>query len=285
VGDNALVTHTDLNVITAEINAYKQVVSDSLLEIGERLAKVHDNPEKYGLNGYADWESWCLEKLEMTRSTANKFIQAHKQFGATSRRISVSKIFEMISLPADIDRQEFVEQSHKIPTTGETKTIDEMTTLELRAVKKALREAEAQRELALRDAQILRDTLESIEDKEPEVEIRTEYVEVSDESSEEKLRKYEEMFGDISIYEQGSRRVSNRTEVMSSIQMFSHDTRSLLKKYAYFEQYSREIREMPAGVREEFKSTLEAINNFVVDMAEAVGINSGNIIDAEIIEN
>jgi hypothetical protein len=280
---DVVILSNDINVLTAEINSYKQLAGQSIFEVGKRLKKIRDDKlsERYG-----GWYAW-IKTVEITPQTATRLIQAYEQFGerTASYGLQIGKIFELLSLPKDIDRLGFIETRHTIPATGEKKTVESMTLKELREVKKALKEAEKQRELAVRDAQILRDTLESIEDKEPEVEIRTEYVEVIDETSEEKLRKYEEMFGDISIYEQGSRRVSNRTEVMSSIQMFSHDTRNLLKKYAYFEQYSREIREMPDGVSKEFKSALEALNNFVVDMAEAVGISSGNVIDAEIIEN
>jgi len=47
---------TDINVITAEINAYQQVAGEAIFEIGRRLKGVRDNPEKYGFEGYRDWE-------------------------------------------------------------------------------------------------------------------------------------------------------------------------------------------------------------------------------------
>ncbi|MGN4883467.1 hypothetical protein ACTFST_10935 [Bacillus cereus group sp. MYBK106-1] len=46
----------DINIITTEINAYQRVAGEAIFEIGRRLKEGHDNPKKYGLVGYKDWE-------------------------------------------------------------------------------------------------------------------------------------------------------------------------------------------------------------------------------------
>ncbi|MGQ8946259.1 DUF3102 domain-containing protein [Bacillus altitudinis] len=118
----------DLNIITAEINSYKQVAGQAIFEIGRRLKHVKENDLVHG-----EWIKW-LENMDMDRHDASNV--------GTYPHLSQSKIFQLIFLPSNINKKEFINSSHQIPSTGETKTVDEMTVRELREVKKALKEAE-----------------------------------------------------------------------------------------------------------------------------------------------
>ncbi|MGG0793108.1 DUF3102 domain-containing protein [Brevibacillus laterosporus] len=169
----------DITVLTAEINSYKQIVGQAVFEIGHRLKSVRDakiDSEKVEERTLAEqrealggWIKWLEEHVDFTRMQAHRLIQAFDQFSGVTTSLQTSTIFELIQLPSDIDRAEFVTQSHTIPSTGEIKSVDSMTVRELREVKRALKAeresrelAERQRDEALESAQALRDTIESI---------------------------------------------------------------------------------------------------------------------------
>ena len=77
---------------------------------------------------HGEWESWLLS-IDMPKTNAYEFVRVYEQFAEvrTSEHLTFRKMAEMLSLPVEVDRQQFVEQSHTIPSTQETKTVDEMT--------------------------------------------------------------------------------------------------------------------------------------------------------------
>ncbi|WP_339271470.1 DUF3102 domain-containing protein [Paenibacillus sp. FSL K6-1330] len=135
---NELALSSDLQVITAEINSYKQIAGQSVFEIGKRLKHVKENDMAHGQFG--EW----LESIEFNHSTANKMMKAYEEFGNSESipNLGTAKIFELLSLPESIDRLNFLEQEHVIPSTGESKTANEMTSREFKEVTKALKTAE-----------------------------------------------------------------------------------------------------------------------------------------------
>ncbi|WP_232482532.1 DUF3102 domain-containing protein [Bacillus thuringiensis] len=171
---------SDINVITAEIKSYQQIAGQSIFEIGRRLKYVKENDLVRG-----EFGGWLKNNFDMNKRTAQRFIQAFEQLGntMTSSHLHSGKIFEIISLPQEIDRKQFIEEPHMIPSTGEEKTVDEMTVRELREVKKALKEkdkllhqetekrklAEQETFAARKSEQLTRKQYEELEGQEPQI--------------------------------------------------------------------------------------------------------------------
>lgn len=237
----------DINVITAEINSYKQIAGNAIFEIGKRLKHVKESKMAERHGGWTDW----LRHIEMDRAEAHRFITVATELGGsnveTFHRLGLAALNLIATLPP-----EQREQPHMIPSTGKTKTVDEMTVRELQEVKKALKEAEARRELAEKEADILRDTLESIEDAEPET--ITEYVEVSDESTKTELEAYKRRFGE--LIDDGS--VVTKRE----------STEDRKKLYAQFVSELRKVRTNFSSIAFDAKEFLDFVSSDVETNAE-----------------
>src|SRR5690625_719899 len=165
---NELELSNDLNVITAEINSYKQVAGQAIFEIGKRLKHVKENDLVHGEIG-----GW-LESIEMSHTHANRFMKVYEELPDSKithvGKIGLRALYEIATLP-----QEEREKEHTL-SSGETKTPDEMTVRELQEVKRknkhleqAKQQAEAQAQQAQKSEEIALKRLEEAEEKEPEV--------------------------------------------------------------------------------------------------------------------
>src|SRR5690625_3620150 len=133
---------TDINTITAEINAYQRVAGEAIFEIGRRLKGVRDKPEEYGFEGYRDWERWCENELNMKRAHANRFIRVFERFGLESPGIPVSTSITVTYLLTSFTDEE-LEQEYELPS-GEIKKPTEMSRREIEELKANLRKAKQQ---------------------------------------------------------------------------------------------------------------------------------------------
>lgn len=164
---NEVALSDDLNVITAEINSYKQVAGQAIFEIGKRLKHVKENDLVHG-----EFGKW-LEGIGMTHQHANRYMKVVDELGDTNYtsmfNLGVSALYQIATMPED-ER----EKKHDLPN-GETKTVDEMTLRELEELKRQIKQekkdkqqAETQAEQARRSEQIMQKQLEEMENQGPE---------------------------------------------------------------------------------------------------------------------
>src|SRR5690625_588868 len=150
----------DINVITAEINAYQRVAGEAIFEIGRRLKHVKENDLAHG-----EWSKWCEVEVGIDRSTGNKFIRVYEELAenvGTYPRLGLRALYEIATLPPD------EREAEHTTSKGETKTPDEMTVRELRELKRQLKAEQEERErleqeneeLANREPEVIREYIE-----------------------------------------------------------------------------------------------------------------------------
>lgn len=128
----------DVGVIETEINSFKRTERNAVFEIGRRLKHVKDNDLIHG-----QFTKW-VEGLGYNKRTAQRYMKVYEKFGnmEAAFNLPVSKLFEMLTLPDEVETSSFILDKHEIPDKGETKTVVEMTRDELRSVIKDMRKPE-----------------------------------------------------------------------------------------------------------------------------------------------
>ena len=128
----------DIDVITEEINFYKQQAGIAILEIGKRLVEA-----KAQLS-HGEWLPWLEKKVEFSERSAQQYIRLWKEYGksATVADLGVRKALVLLALP-ESEREDFAGERHDV--NGEEKTVSDMTVKEL---EKAIAERNTAREEA-----------------------------------------------------------------------------------------------------------------------------------------
>ena len=114
---NEFALSSDINVITAEINSYKQIAGQSIWEIGRRLNYVKENDLAHG--EFGDW----LNSVGINHPEANRMMKVAKEIpnSSTLTNLGTTALYLITTLPEE-ERTKQHETSK-----GEIKTPDEMT--------------------------------------------------------------------------------------------------------------------------------------------------------------
>lgn len=149
---NEVSLSTDLNVLTAEINSYKQIAGQSIWEIGRRLNYVKENDLARG-----EFSKW-LKKIGINHPEANRMMRVAKELpnSSTLTNLGSTALYLIATLPEEERTKEHVTEK------GETKTPDEMTVRELEKLKKEI----YRKDQELND---LKNTVSNLKQQEPQV--------------------------------------------------------------------------------------------------------------------
>lgn len=267
----ATFNYEELDLSTASFlrkkeNNMREIVGKAYTDLGRELKEAKDRLAK---TGYGCFESW-IDSIGMRRDSVRRLIQRYELISANCAEqadlledLPVSLTYEIARPSAESTEPK--RQAKQAVLNGEVKTLKEYRELlaEKEAAEAALKQAESQREQAEREADILRDKLERVEEAEPE--IRTEYVEVKTPDPEllAENERYKELFGDISMYEGRTTRVTNGDAITYTVYEFSEDVRKFVEKYGHLTHFSREFSEMIDEGKEEYRKAIHAMQTLM----------------------
>jgi len=122
-----------LETISEEIRSFFKMENQSVFEIGTRLLHVKTNNLTHGK--FTEW----VTSIGIDKYEASKYIKVQKKLAKLDICTTLNKriLFELLSVE---NVEEFVNQEHTIPSTGEVKTIDGMTVAELKEIKRGDKE-------------------------------------------------------------------------------------------------------------------------------------------------
>jgi len=224
--DNQLQQVKSIQESTAVIKSNEELVGLGLWNIGKELKYIRDN-KTYEQIGYSTFQDYTKEELDYSRQHSYKFIKLAESYNVASMRqiggLGVTKLLELTRIEEEEKRQKFIEQKHDVD--GEEKTIDDMTTRELKKVIKEKKELEKTLErhinsatnLERKNVELLK-RLQAEKNKEPEVKIEEKEVikEVVPEDIKRKLQELEQRAGELDKYQDEVKDYEKRKEQISS---------------------------------------------------------------------
>ncbi|MCR1994486.1 hypothetical protein NSA31_22365 [Bacillus subtilis] len=260
----------------------RNIVGKAYTDLGRELKEARERLS--GVNQYDGmFEKW-IRYLGMSKEQVSRLI---RRFELVTNCDDHQLIEDLpVSLTYEIARPsaestEPKRQAKQAVLNGEVKTLKEYRELlaEKEAAEAALKQAESQRTLAEQEADILREKLERAEEAEPEV--RMEYVEVpiSDPKVIAENERYKELFGDVSMYEGKTTRVTNGDAITYTVREFSEDVRKFVEKYGHLTHFAQEFNGMIDEGKVEYGKAIHAMQTFLNSMRRVMNEKEAVIIN------
>ncbi|MGY5348112.1 hypothetical protein [Bacillus subtilis] len=274
---------TTSEFLRSKENNMREIVGKAYTDLGRELKEAQEHLAK---NGCGCFQTWA-ESIGFKRNKAYDLIRRYEMIVRISDGQQISILEDLpVSLTYEIARPsaestEPKRQAKQAVLNGEVKTLKEYRELlaEKEAAEAALKQAESQRTLAEQEADILREKLERAEEAEPEV--RTEYVEVpiSDPKIVAENERYKELFGDVSMYEGKTTRVTNGDAITYTVREFSEDVRKFVEKYGHLTHFAQEFNGMIDEGKVEYGKAIHAMQTFLNSMRRVMNEKEAVIIN------
>ncbi|MGF0002842.1 hypothetical protein ACQRCG_04890 [Bacillus altitudinis] len=260
----------------------RSIVGRAYTDLGRELKGAQ---EHLSINGYGCFQEWC-SYIGIDRMKVMRLIQRYELISTNCDEraelledLPVSLTYEIARPSAESTEPK--RQAKQAVLDGEVKTLKEYRELlaEKEAAEKRALEAESQRHLAEKEADLLRDKLERVEEVEPETV--TEYVEV--ETTDPKLiaenERYKELFGDITMYEGRTTRVTNGDAITYTVYEFSEDVRKFVEKYGHLTHFAQEFNGMINEGKQEYKKAIHAMQTLMRSIERSIDEEDSIIIN------
>lgn len=271
---NEIELSKDINQIELEINWHKENAGKSVWEIGRRLKHVKDNKLAHG--EFMDW----YQSMGFNKNFVSRAITIAQEFPnfITAGNLSDTALYLISTLPEEQKQEQLDKAEQGNPAT----------TRELRELKKKLKQAQTEVELAKRSEQIAIEQLE----REPEVIRETIEKEVVPDdyedlkrkvkSTEEELKSHKDrneflestlqrLYDEREEVDEKSRKYDELNEAIKNAEYKLNDNQKMISRY------NKLIRMI-----EEVDNVIMRASGFVyTDISDITGSNGGALRDIE----
>lgn len=283
---NEISLSSDINVITAEINSYKQIAGQSIWEIGRRLNYVKENDLAHG--EFGDW----VETLGMDIREAQRFMKVTSELPNTDTwsHLGSRALYLITTLPEE-ERTKQHETSK-----GETKTPDQMTVRELSELKKQLKQKDEYIE-RLENAEPVEVTVEKVPDdyyyykgnfeatqknsefyKKQNEELRSEMKQL-----ENKIKNSKDNDVDLEVFQKQKQQIISELNSISSIIEYQNKIEKFISEVSSL-TYTKDFINVSSSneLVESFENTLDSLEKWINDVKTK--LPNKNIIEGELIK-
>lgn len=263
-GDAGVKIYEQLDVDTADFlrkkeSNMREIVGKAYTELGRELTEARDRLA--GSNQYDGvFEKWYTS-LGFKKDRVYDLIRRYEMLLGLSDDQTRDLLEDLpVTLSYEIARPSAESTPEKAQAKAEVLAGEIATNKaykdRIKELEKQAQEAERRAAQAERSEKNATDKLEEIESGTPEVEIRTEYIEVESEESRKKVERYEELFGDISLYDGQAAQVTNGDAITYTVFEFTKDVREFIEKYGHLTHFAREFNAMIGEGKQEYKNAI-----------------------------